>query len=211
MKKILFFLSATIVALLFTSCKESNDAVDEYANWEQRNAEYFDNIYKTAEGHINGGNTAWKIFKSVHKNPETATKNTDHIVVEVLPSNLDITSTDSPIQSDSVRVFYQGRIIPTDSYPEGYIFDGTWTDKYNVKTMLPKSFALDGLIDGFSTAIQHMHKGDRWRVYMPQQLGYGAGGSGAIRAYSTLIFDITLLDFAHKGNKLPPYAQPATK
>ena len=53
----------------------------------------------------------------------------------------------------------------------------------------------NSLIDGFATALQQMRRGDRWMVYRPYQLGYGASGSGEIPGYSTLIFDLRLVDF----------------
>jgi peptidylprolyl isomerase/FKBP-type peptidyl-prolyl cis-trans isomerase FklB len=50
------------------------------------------------------------------------------------------------------------------------------------------------LIDGFSTALQHMEVGDKWEVWIPWQLGYGAIGQREIKAYSTLVFEIELVD-----------------
>ena len=54
---------------------------------------------------------------------------------------------------------------------------------------------MNDLIMGFSTALQYMHKGDTWRVIIPYQLGYGAAVKDDIPAYSTLIFEIHLVDF----------------
>jgi len=47
-----------------------------------------------------------------------------------------------------------------------------------------------------------MHRDDHWIVYIPYQLGYGRQGQGQVQAYSVLIFDIRLVDFAHPGRKL---------
>ena len=47
-----------------------------------------------------------------------------------------------------------------------------------------------------------MHRGDHWTVYIPHQLGYGTSASGTVPAYSTLIFDLRLVDFSHPGTKL---------
>ena len=51
------------------------------------------------------------------------------------------------------------------------------------------------LRQGFVTALLHMHSGDRWRVYIPYQLGYNTTEKTGIPAYSTLIFDLALIDF----------------
>ena len=56
-------------------------------------------------------------------------------------------------------------------------------------------FAVGSVVDGFSTALQHMRKGDKWRVYIPYELGYGTSDASTIPGYSTLIFDITMVDF----------------
>ena len=48
---------------------------------------------------------------------------------------------------------------------------------------------------GKTVFLQHMRRGDRWLVYIPYQLGYDSATNGAIPAYSTLIFDLALLDF----------------
>ena len=41
--------------------------------------------------------------------------------------------------------------------------------------------------------MQHMVEGDKYEVWIPQQLAYGASDNGDIPAYSTLIFEIELV------------------
>lgn len=50
------------------------------------------------------------------------------------------------------------------------------------------------LITGWNTALREMPVGSRWEIVIPYHLGYGSRSTGAIKAFSTLIFDITLLD-----------------
>ena len=70
------------------------------------------------------------------------------------------------------------------------VFDST-ADRNNI----PGKFIVGSdLIDGFSTALQHMEVGDKWEVWIPWQLGYGAVGRGDIKGYSTLVFEIELLE-----------------
>ena len=54
--------------------------------------------------------------------------------------------------------------------------------------------SVNRVVDGFSTALQHMKVGDKWEVWMPWRLGYGANGSNAIPAHTTLVFEIELLE-----------------
>lgn len=51
-----------------------------------------------------------------------------------------------------------------------------------------------GVIDGWSLVLQRMPVGAKWRVFIPYYLAYGASGNSSIPAYSTLIFDIKLLE-----------------
>ncbi len=47
-----------------------------------------------------------------------------------------------------------------------------------------------------------MKVGDRWKVYIPWDYAYGSSGTTGILGYSTLVFDITLLDFANTEAEL---------
>lgn len=49
------------------------------------------------------------------------------------------------------------------------------------------------VISGWTVALQHMVEGDKYEVWIPQQLAYGASDNGDIPAYSTLIFEIELV------------------
>ena len=194
-----------------TSCSESNDTEDEYANWETRNEAYFSSIYSKAESAIKSGDTSWKIIRAFSKDSASAKLNTDFIVAHVETEG---TGTECPIYTDKVRLHYRGNLMPSKSYSDGYQFDSSWSGTYNLKTMTPKEFFVGvtvtnnvatTLITGFSTALMNMHKGDRWTVYIPYTLGYGVTESSNIPGYSTLRFDITLVDFVHAGESLPTF------
>lgn len=124
----------------------------------------------------------------------------DYIIVHVDETG---GGTTSPIYTDSVAVHYQGRLIPSTTYTDGLIFDTSWnSSKLNETTARAAHFAVASKGDGFTTALQQMHIGDRWTVYMPYQLAYGATENNSVPAYSTLIFDIKLENFAPKGTPL---------
>ena len=59
---------------------------------------------------------------------------------------------------------------------------------------MPVKFAVKGVVTGFGTALQYMHIGDRWQVIIPQQLAYGSSTTPGA-AYSTLVFDVTLVAY----------------
>lgn len=58
------------------------------------------------------------------------------------------------------------------------------------------AFRLSDLIEGWIVAMQAMHVGDRWEIYVPAELGYGKYSQPGIPGGSTLVFDIELLAIA---------------
>jgi FKBP-type peptidyl-prolyl cis-trans isomerase FklB len=184
---------------LFISCSESDEDYNEYEAWQERN----DAFFATLEDSLQHGQGSWKKLKSYSKNPSLAVgSNTDCIYARVLADSSAV-HPESPMFSDSVRVSYLGRLIPSASYPQGYVFDSTVYGKYDPKTNATVKFKLSALVPGFATALQHMHQGDTWRIYIPYNLGYGSSEKTSIPAYSTLIFDLTLVNFAADGHQLP--------
>lgn len=87
-----------------------------------------------------------------------------------------------PKSTDRVQVHYTGQLI------DGTVFDSS------VQRGQPAEFPVNGVIQGWVEALQLMPEGSKWRLYIPQELAYGAqGAGGSIPPYSTLIFDVELL------------------
>ena len=204
-------------AAFFTSCTEKNNTVEEYANWQSKNETYWNKLYTTTQQKIKSGDTSWKIILNYTFQNQ---KQTSGSALTYSPENYIIAhveqagaGTASPLYSDSVSMHYMGRLIPSTTYTSGLIFDKSWSsDKFNAATSRPVhsyiglTYDAEGkptsLVDGFTTALMSMHRGDHWTVYIPYQLGYGEKNSGVVPAYSTLIFDLRLNDFSHPGVKL---------
>lgn len=90
---------------------------------------------------------------------------------------------DKPTAQSKVRTHYHGTFI------DGKVFDSSY------ERGQPAEFPVGGVIAGWTEALQLMTKGAKWRLYVPYQLAYGAQGSpGGIPPYSTLVFDVELLD-----------------
>ena len=190
---IIMLATAFTSAALCSSCSESSgDETEEYADWQAKNDTYFNKVYNEAQQAVKSGNKAWKILTTWSIN-EAAAQTTDHIVVNVLQEG---TGSGCPLYTDNVYVHYIGHLIPSVSYPQGYLFDkSTATAELNIDSDKPALLAPNGLTDGFATALQHMHIGDYWRVYVPYQLGYKGVAKTGVPAYSTLIFDIYLCEY----------------
>lgn len=87
-----------------------------------------------------------------------------------------------PTVNDRVEVHYTGKLI------DGTVFDSS------VERGVPATFGVTQVIPGWVEALQLMHEGDQWRLYIPSDLAYGPNGAGGlIGPDTTLIFDVQLL------------------
>lgn len=80
-----------------------------------------------------------------------------------------------------VSVYYKGMLI------DGKVFDDNTNQGY------PDAFRLADLITGWQIALTQMCVGDKWRIYIPSEVGYGAMNVAGIPKHSTLIFEIELV------------------
>lgn len=86
-----------------------------------------------------------------------------------------------PTAESTVKVHYEGKLI------DGTVFDSS------IERGEPIEFPLSGVIKGWTEGLQLMPVGSKFRLYIPQELGYGAQTAGSIPPYSTLIFEVELL------------------
>jgi FKBP-type peptidyl-prolyl cis-trans isomerase FklB len=106
--------------------------------------------------------------------------------VKVLPDGLQYKvltagSGPKPSASDTVTVNYRGTLI------DGTEFDSSY------KRNQPASFPVQGVIKGWTEALQLMPVGSKWQLFIPADLAYGDRGQGTIPPGSTLIFEVELL------------------
>jgi len=88
-----------------------------------------------------------------------------------------------PTSENTVKVNYVGTLI-----------DGTEFDS-SIKRNEPAQFPVSGVIAGWTEALQLMPVGSKFKLYLPQSIAYGAAGAGeVIKPYSTLIFEVELLE-----------------
>ena len=198
-----YFFLLMVAVLALSSCSEADDTTQEFDNWQAKNETAFADTLAYAMKQIDAGSMDWKVIRNWSLSDQTPNKDVngntvdltykdvDYIVVHVLEHG---TGSGSPMYTDSVRVSYSGRLLPSPSYENGYVFDKTFEGTYNKQTARQVKMSIGSLIDGFTTALLNMHVGDRWMVYMPYQLAYGVNGSssGSIPGYSMLRFEIML-------------------
>jgi len=88
-----------------------------------------------------------------------------------------------PAATDTVRVHYHGTLA------DGTVFDSS------VERGEPAQFPVNGVIQGWIEALQMMQPGDKWKLFIPAELAYGARSpSPKIPANSALVFEVELLE-----------------
>ena len=92
-----------------------------------------------------------------------------------------------PQATDRVKVNYEGRLI------DGTVFDASARHGGE-----PAEFTPQQVIAGWTEALTMMPVGSKWRLFIPSDLAYGDRDQGQIKPYSTLIFDVELVEIVKK-------------
>lgn len=87
-----------------------------------------------------------------------------------------------PTSTDRVKVHYRGTLI------DGTEFDSSY------KRGEPTTFGANQVIAGWTEALTLMPVGSKWVLYIPQELAYGSRDMGQIKPFSTLVFEVELLE-----------------
>ena len=87
-----------------------------------------------------------------------------------------------PTSTDKVKVHYRGTLI------DGTEFDSSYSRNE------PTTFRANQVIAGWTEALTMMPVGSKWMLYIPQELAYGSRDMGTIKPFSTLIFEVELLE-----------------
>lgn len=96
-----------------------------------------------------------------------------------------------------VVVHYEGRLL------DGTVFDSS------IARGTPAAMRVDGVIPGWQEALQAMREGDKWRLWIPSDLGYGAqGASRVIPPHSVLVFEVELIEVKDENTPEGPARPP---
>lgn len=136
---------------------------------------YFKGLQKEKEGTNKEDGEAFLAENKSNKN------------VITLPSGLQYTvmvkgSGEKPTLNSNVTTHYHGTTI------NGNVFDSS------VQRGQPASFPVNGVIKGWTEALQLMEVGSKWKLFIPSELAYGDRGAGAdIGPHAALVFEVELL------------------
>lgn len=176
MKRYPYYFVSILFALLFSACDDKTETFDD--QWKLDNEAQ---------------------FAAISNNSEYVRINSQSGKGYIMVKNLVTGNGETPYFTSQVKVRYTGWYKNVWSMPDVYtddkgniiqnkvIFDTTETTK------IPRTFSVNGVVDGFSTALQRMQVGDKWEVWMPWKLAYGESGNSTIKGYTTLVFEIELV------------------
>jgi len=125
--------------------------------------------------------------KNVEESKKFLAENQKKEGIKTLPSGLQYKvltegTGKTPKETDNVTVNYKGTLI------DGTEFDSSY------KRGQPATFQVNGVIKGWTEALQLMKEGSKWQLFIPPELGYGERGAGSqIPPNSTLIFEVELI------------------
>ena len=86
-----------------------------------------------------------------------------------------------PKLEDVVSVHYRGTFIDGTEFDSSYLKDA------------PTTVQTDGVIKGWTEALQMMKAGSKWKLFVPPHLAYGRGGSDKVPSNKVLVFEMELL------------------
>ncbi len=172
--------AAAIIMSAFTACnKDDEDTWDTYSEWREANEAYYEEqqFSFTPEG------------KPAYETLTPVWNSSAQILIRYLNDRKLTEGNLSPLLTSTVDVKYIGRLY------DGTPFDSSYLQTANGDSIfrtLPSS-----VIQGWTIALLNMRVGDSARIVVPYSLGYGATSSGSILPYSTLIFDMKLVDIPY--------------
>ena len=168
-------INAAAVAQAFKDVFEGDTVLISDANANKALNDYFQKMQKLK---ADAAKQAGREFLEENKTKEG---------VVVLPSGLQYQvltegTGEKPALENKIKAHYHGTTI------DGTVFDSS------VDRGEPVTFPVDGVIAGWTEALQLMPVGSKWKLFVPSDLAYGARGAGGnIGPHETLIFEVELL------------------
>lgn len=115
-----------------------------------------------------------------------------------------VTTLESGLQYEVITAAAEGGVKPSATDTVSVHYHGTLTDgsvfDSSVERGTPAEFPVNRVIAGWTEALQLMSVGDKWKLFIPANLAYGAQSpSPKIPANSALVFEVELLDVKQEG------------
>lgn len=204
MNKCLLYLSLFLfLSVGFAACDEVEE-VGEYDNWEPRNTAFIDSIHALAASRLLPLNAAQEEADKFEpgemfglETTASTTAGKQYVYCKKIVKN---TAGAVPVYTNTVETHYYGTLITGDTFGgtfEGYAATdcGVLDPETKAPTAFdsPTAYSVSGAYwgTGWVSALQYMHVGERWMLYIPYQSGYGTGTSSLLEN-SAFTYDLQL-------------------
>lgn len=171
----LLCLMATIMGILAISCSDDDNWKD-YTDWRNTNNEWLGQMADKLD--TDGSRYYTKLVPDWDPGA--------YVLIHYFNDRALTADNLSPIYTSTVDVKYVGMLY------DGTVFDSSFDNTSYGDSIY--RVGVNGVIEGWTIALENMHVGDSCEVLIPYQQGYGANGSGIILPYSALKFGIKLVD-----------------
>ncbi len=183
-------------ALVMRAISDVNKSAKPLLSEEQCNATIVNYMQKAKAEKASGNKKSGLDFLAANKNKPGVVTTPSGLQYTILQAG----TGPKPVLTDMVRVHYHGTTI------DGKVFDSS------VERGQPVELSVNGVIPGWTEALQLMPVGSKWKLFIPSNLAYGdQAPSPAIGPGSTLIFEVSLLEIVKpKGADAPAPAADST-
>jgi FKBP-type peptidyl-prolyl cis-trans isomerase FklB len=166
-------------ALVVRAISDVNKSSKPLLSEEQCNATIVNYMQKAKAEKASGNKKLGLDFLAANKNKPGVVTTPSGLQYTILQAG----TGPKPALTDMVRVHYHGTLI------DGKVFDSS------VERGQPIELSVNGVIPGWTEALQLMPVGSKWKLFIPSNLAYGDQAAGPmIGPGSTLIFEVELLD-----------------
>ena len=173
MRKLLPLIAILFFCISISSCLQSDNVYDKYADWRKENDAYMNQ--RLTEQNPNGTMRYMRIVPPWAPNV---------LVLMEWHNDTNLTKMNPmPLDNSTIGIKYEGHLI------DSTLFDNSYSQKDSLYVTMPKANIL-----GMRAALPFMHIGDSVTMLIASGAAYGSYENGNIKPYSTLIFNVKLVD-----------------
>lgn len=172
-------MALSTLSVATTSCNDKNENTwDTYEKWRKANVAYYDSLkYQIEDG------------RNVYSTLVPAWNTSAEVLIRYLNDRKLTEGNLSPLLTSTVDVKYIGRLYNKVPFDSSYNLTANGDSIYRTK--------VNSLIQGWTIALQDMRVGDSVEIVIPYTQGYGGAQTGGIPPYSTLVFNLKLVDIPY--------------
>lgn len=179
MKKLFWLFAIVAVAASLPACSNDDNDLKKYDSWRIENEQWISQMLDKT----NDDGTSY--YQTVVPSWNTS----GFVLMHFFNDRAETADNLVPLYTSAVDVRYIGYNIKSEPFDSSYTQTAYGTPGVS-------RFTVNQVIQGWSVALMNMHVGDSAEVIIPYELAYGSAGHGDILPFSTLRFNLKLVDIS---------------